>query len=154
MLLPVLCSCRLLLASLTLKTAKKKLSFTFHPNMLYFWSFSRTKTGAGLFKMCLCSYFAHCLFCQCTNIFHKPSFVSSAFILTRVTSQHRGLLHLLPPRLRQEEAFFSLRWWTGFILSLVQKKKQSLFFSVHPYHNLLAKTFFYSFGRPGVFLSV
>lgn len=85
--------------------------------------------GAWPLKMCLRSYFARRLFCQCTNIFHKPSFVSSAFTLTRVTSLHGGPQHLLPLRLRQGEAFFSLRWWTGFILSLVQKKTEFIFFS-------------------------
>lgn len=151
MLLPVLCSCRLLLASLTLKTAKK-LSFTFHLNMHYFWSFSGTKTGAGLLKMCLCSHFARYLFCQCTNISHKPSFVCLHPHTCHLSAQ--GSSSPPPTETEAGRSLFLTAPVDWFYPQPCTKKKQSLFFSVHPYHNLLAKMFFYSFGRPGVFLSV
>lgn len=78
---------------------------------------------------------------------------------SRVISLHGGHRHLIPPRLRQEKAFFSLHWWNGCSSALYSKKKKTykkteFIFSVHPYSNLLAKMFFYWFGRPGVFLSV
>lgn len=84
----------------------------------------------------------------------NPSSVSSAFILLCVISLHGGHRHLFPPRLRQDKAFFSLHWWNGCssaLYSKKRKKKTEFIFSVHPYSNLLAKMFFYWFGRPGVF---
>ncbi len=93
-------------------------------------SFSCTRRGAGPFRIlnrkCLCSYFARRLFCQCTNIPHKSSFVSSAFILTRVTSLHGGPHHLLPPTPGQEEAFL-LTALVDWLCACTGKKNQSLF---------------------------
>lgn len=101
---------------------------TFHQNIHRFtdktrsWTVSKKILTRRVSLFLFCTLFV-CLFCRCTNI----TFVfSSAFILTRVIiSPHGGHRRLFPPRLRQEKAFFSLHWWTGYILSLVQLTKKN-----------------------------
>lgn len=111
------------------------------------------KTGAGLFKIlnreCLCSYFARQLFCRSTNIFHKLC------LHPHVSSLCTGVIVLSPQRPRQEKAFHLTALVDRLYPCLVQKKtkKTEIIFSVLAPSQPVRKTFFYWFGRPGVFLS-
>ena len=71
------------------------------------------------------------------------------------SSSHGSSSPLPSPRLRQKKkAFFSLLWWTGYILSLVQSKTEFYFLSASPPQPVSKNVFCIGFGRPGVFLSV
>lgn len=111
-------------------------------------------------RECPCSYFARRLFCRCTNIPHKLSFVralwniSSAFILMCCLSAWGSSSSSLQDWDRKKPFLTALVDW---LLSSALYSKNRVLFSQclhHPCCNLLAKkkkSFFYWFGRPGVF---
>lgn len=115
--------------------------------MHYFWSFSRTKTGAGLLKKCVFVLTLHavCSASVQTSSINPPS--SALPSSSHVSPLSTGVFFTSSHRDRGRKKPFS-HCAGGLVLSSAlyrKKKKQSLFFSVYPYHNLLAKMFFLFF---------